>query len=187
MRIIAGKYRHRELKSPKGSATRPTSSRLREALFNIIQQQITGAHFIDLFAGSGAMGIEALSRGAAHTTFVDNHKLAIQCIRDNLSAVGAAQQTTLLPLAITQALPLLIQHPADIIYIDPPYHLMIEQQPAALYLLNWFGSYPALNDNGMLFIEQSAHIKGIANTFGTLTLQQQRRYGSSSLYLFAAD
>lgn len=88
MRVIAGTYRSRPLTAPRGTATRPTSDRLRETLFNILAPQIEGAHFADLYAGTGAVGIEALSRGAAHITFVENAAGALATLRANLNALG---------------------------------------------------------------------------------------------------
>src|SRR5438034_6802635 len=91
MRIIAGKYRGRKLKSPPSLETRPTSDRLRETLFNILAPRIKGARFLDLCAGSGAVGIEALSRGAAHAIFVDLSQRMCASIEANLQTVGAAE------------------------------------------------------------------------------------------------
>src|SRR5207248_7765316 len=88
MRIIAGRYRGRKLKSPPSLQTRPTSDRLRETLFNILAPQIDGARFLDLCAGSGAVGIEALSRGAAHVTFVDRSRKMCALIRANLAVLA---------------------------------------------------------------------------------------------------
>ena len=88
LRIIAGEFRNRLLKSPKSLQTRPTLAILRKAVFDILQPYIHQAHFLDLFAGSGLMGIEALSRGASHTTFVDNDRNAIRCIRENISLLN---------------------------------------------------------------------------------------------------
>jgi len=87
MRVIAGTYRSRPLTAPRGMATRPTSDRLRETLFNVLASQIEGAHFADLYAGTGAVGIEALSRGAAHVTFVENAASAVAALRANLAAL----------------------------------------------------------------------------------------------------
>ena len=88
MRIIAGKYRGRKLKSPPSLQTRPTSDRLRETLFNILAPRIKGARFLDLCAGSGAVGIEALSRGAAHVTLVDQSRKMCGLIETNITALG---------------------------------------------------------------------------------------------------
>src|ERR1700759_778048 len=87
MRVIAGTYRSRPLTAPRGMATRPTSDRLRETLFNVLAPRIEGARFADLYAGTGAVGIEALSRGAAHVTFVEDSAAAIAALRTNLTAL----------------------------------------------------------------------------------------------------
>src|SRR6266550_63801 len=92
MRIIAGKYRGRKLKSPPSDGTRPTSDRLRETLFNVLAPRIEGARFLDLCAGTGAVGIEALSRGAEHVTFVDQSRQMCELIEENLSALNIAQK-----------------------------------------------------------------------------------------------
>ncbi len=96
MRVIAGRARSLKLKTPEGPGTRPTTDRIKETLFNIIQGEIPGCIFIDLFAGSGGIGIEALSRGASHAYFVENGKEAIGCIQDNLSFTKFADNATLL-------------------------------------------------------------------------------------------
>src|SRR4051794_41764340 len=89
MRVIAGEWRGRPLKAPPGAATRPTSDRVREALFSILAGRVPGARVLDLFAGSGALGIEALSRGAESATFVDDATPAIAAVKANLTALGA--------------------------------------------------------------------------------------------------
>ena len=89
MRVIAGTYGGRRLQAPPGEATRPTSDRVREALFSILGDRVDGARVLDLFAGSGALGLEALSRGAASATFVDSAPAAIRAVRANLAALGA--------------------------------------------------------------------------------------------------
>ena len=87
LRVLGGKFRGRLLQSPRGSQTRPTTSMLRKAVFDILQNSIEDFRFLDLFAGSGAMGIEALSRGAKHATFVESHKDALRCINANLATL----------------------------------------------------------------------------------------------------
>jgi 16S rRNA (guanine966-N2)-methyltransferase len=96
MRIIAGKYRSRILKSLKGLALRPTSDRLRETLFNVLGPGVVGSRFLDVFAGTGAVGIEALSRGAAHVTFLENHAPATKLIRQNLDSLKITTGYTIL-------------------------------------------------------------------------------------------
>ncbi len=127
MRIIAGKYRSRILKSLKGLALRPTSDRLRETLFNILGPGIVGSRFLDVFAGTGAVGIEALSRSAAHVTFIENHAPAAKLIRQNLDSLQITTGYTILAAdALTALQKLAARHtpstpPFDFVFVDPPY------------------------------------------------------------------
>ena len=127
MRIIAGKYRSRILKSLKGLALRPTSDRLRETLFNILGPGVVGSHFLDVFAGTGAVGIEALSRSAAHVTFIENHAPAAKLIRQNLDSLKITTGYTILAAdALTALQKLAARHtpstpPFDFVFVDPPY------------------------------------------------------------------
>ena len=119
MRIIAGKWRGRPLVAPKGVATRPTSDRTREALFSMLASRIgsfEGLEVADLFAGSGALGLEALSRGAARCTFVDSDRAAIDAIRANVAALGAAADIR--PGAAEHVR---LAAPVDLAFLDPPY------------------------------------------------------------------
>src|SRR5438445_10899590 len=118
MRVIAGEFRSRRLKTLPGQALRPTPDRLREALFNILSPRIAGATFLDSYAGSGAVGIEALSRGAAHATFIEKHPAAVDLIRENLAALGLEDRANIVRGAAATALP---SHQADIYFLDPPY------------------------------------------------------------------
>jgi 16S rRNA (guanine(966)-N(2))-methyltransferase RsmD len=125
MRIIAGKYRGRRLKSPPSLGTRPTSDRLRETLFNILAPRIKGARFLDLCAGSGAVGIEALSRGAAHATFVDQSRRMCALIEANLKELTVDENEG--EVVNGEATEFLLRRakkertPFDIIFFDPPY------------------------------------------------------------------
>ncbi len=130
MRIVGGAYRGRPLSPPEGNDVRPTSDRAREAIFNILEHGLDGgvaltdASVIDLFAGSGALGLEALSRGAAHATFVETDPVALKCIRANSGAVGAARMVTLLKLDATRLPPppLATRVPCAVAFLDPPYN-----------------------------------------------------------------
>jgi 16S rRNA (guanine966-N2)-methyltransferase len=120
MRVIAGAYRGRPLKAPPGTSTRPTSDRVREALFSILGD-ISGARVLDLFAGSGALGIEALSRGASEAVFVEQSRRAAGVIRANLRAVGDPQakiRVESVPIYLARAGE---QSPFDLVFLDPPY------------------------------------------------------------------
>ena len=120
MRVIAGKYKGIPLQTPTGLQTRPTLDRVKEALFSILQFDLVGRVVLDLFAGSGALGIEALSRGAAHCHFVDHNRKAIEVIRSNLSKCKAEDNFTLTHASAEEYLT--NQNDVyDIIFLDPPY------------------------------------------------------------------
>ncbi|MCH5254036.1 MAG: 16S rRNA (guanine(966)-N(2))-methyltransferase RsmD [Lachnospiraceae bacterium] len=121
MRVIAGKARSLQLKTPKGMATRPTTDRIKETLFNMLSPYLADSVFIDLFSGSGGIGIEALSRGARHAYLVENQKDAIACIQENLKFTGLAQNATLLGQDVFGALSCIHEKEADVIFMDPPY------------------------------------------------------------------
>jgi 16S rRNA (guanine966-N2)-methyltransferase len=127
MRVIAGTYRSRILKSLKGLALRPTSDRLRETLFNVLGPNVSGARFLDLFAGTGAIGIEALSRGAEEIVFIENHAPAAKLIRQNLDSLDIRSGFTVLPMDVLRGLEMLVTRlkGADTgfhyIFLDPPY------------------------------------------------------------------
>jgi 16S rRNA (guanine(966)-N(2))-methyltransferase RsmD len=127
MRVIAGEFRSRRLKSIPGLATRPTPDRLRETLFDILAQRIEGATFLDGYAGTGAVGIEALSRGARHAFFLERSRGAIEVIRENLESLDLESRATVVtgPVLLT-----LSRYPADIVFLDPPYEL--EREYAAV-------------------------------------------------------
>jgi 16S rRNA (guanine966-N2)-methyltransferase len=123
MRVVAGIYRSRLLVAPRGVETRPTSDRLRETLFNVLAPVVRGAVAADLYAGSGALGIEALSRGAARVTFVENAPAAIAALRTNLGALGIHAEATLDARAVGTALQRLARRPPpwSLVFLDPPY------------------------------------------------------------------
>jgi 16S rRNA (guanine(966)-N(2))-methyltransferase RsmD len=127
MRVIAGTYKSRILKSLKGLALRPTSDRLRETLFNVLAPNIVGSRFVDLFAGTGAIGIEALSRGAAEIVFIENHASAATLIRRNLESLGINTGVTVLAVDALRGLAMLAARKNsgatafDQIFLDPPY------------------------------------------------------------------
>ena len=121
MRVIAGTARRMQLKAPSGTDTRPTQDIIKETLFNIIQFEIPGCIFLDLCAGSGAIGIEALSRGAKHAYFAENGREAASCIQENLKKTHFEDAGTLLRMDVLSALHQIHEKHADVIYLDPPY------------------------------------------------------------------
>lgn len=129
MRVIAGTARSLQLVTPKGEDTRPTTDRIKETLFNMIQFDIQEAVFLDLFAGSGGIGIEALSRGAKEAVFVDNSRDAYNCITQNLKHTKMEAQATVYKQDVFVALTMLeYQKKFDVIFMDPPYHKELEQR-----------------------------------------------------------
>jgi 16S rRNA (guanine966-N2)-methyltransferase len=127
MRVIAGTYRSRILKSLKGLALRPTSDRLRETLFNVLGPAVVGARFVDVFAGTGAVGIEAISRGAAEVVFIENHPPAVALIRKNLESLGVRSGAAVFDADALRGLEMLAARQKgtgaafDFVFLDPPY------------------------------------------------------------------
>ncbi len=131
MRVIAGTARSLPLKTVKGDATRPTTDRIKETLFNMLNPYIPGARFLDLFAGSGGIGIEALSRGAVHAVFVDNQKEAVKCITENLLFTRLNEKAEVLSTDVMTAILRLSdrrEEPFDVIFLDPPYEHDLEKE-----------------------------------------------------------
>ena len=127
MRVIAGSARSVPLKFPSGDFCRPTSDKIKETLFNILQTEIYGSKFLDLFAGSGQMGIEALSRGADFAAFVDSDRTCVSLIQENLEKTKLMDYAVVLSRILPKSLGLLKKYgPFDIIFMDPPYALGIE-------------------------------------------------------------
>ena len=120
MRVIAGEFRSRKLKAAPGLETRPTPDRLREALFNVLAPLIADSVFMDLYAGTGAVGIEALSRGARRAIFVERSRAAAQVIHDNLRALGLESQAE---VYTSKPAPVIERMSPDIVFLDPPYEM----------------------------------------------------------------
>lgn len=130
MRVIAGSARSLKLKTLPSDKTRPTTDRIKETLFNMLMPDIAGAHFLDLFSGSGAIGIEALSRGAREAVFVENSRDAMRIIRENLLFTKLSERARLLEEDVLSAIRRLssgIEEPFDIIFMDPPYGRELEK------------------------------------------------------------
>ena len=122
MRVIAGSARSLPLKTIEGTDTRPTQDRIKETLFNMLQSDIPGCKFLDLYSGSGAIGIEALSRGAAKAVLVENSKKAVECIKDNLTFTKLADKADVMEMDVLSAINRLKGKDVfSIVYMDPPY------------------------------------------------------------------
>lgn len=153
MRVIAGKARRLPLKTVPGMETRPTTDRIKETLFNILQNDLGDARFLDLFSGSGGIGIEALSRGAAHATFVDNSRAAVGCIRDNLKFTKLEQDAQVYQSDVLAAFSRMEgQKPFQIVFMDPPYGKDLERM-----VLEYFSSHrPSFIDEDTLIIAEAS-------------------------------
>lgn len=176
MRIIAGQWRGRKLAAPKGDATRPTADRTRETLFSMLTSRLgdfDGLQVADLFAGSGALGLEALSRGAASCLFVEQDRAAVDTIRANIAAMGARDAARVETASATQLRA--ATQPLDLILLDPPYHSGAgEVALDRLLRLGWIGAQTWISLE-TAFNEDPA-IKGLA-------LDTQRRVGKGKLSL----
>lgn len=160
MRIIAGEFRSRVLAGPKGMETRPTSDRLRETLFNVLAPRIAGARFLDLYAGSGANGLEALSRGAREAVLVEQAAPAVAAIRGNMAALGVGARARVDQVAVRRWLGNAARGdmaPFDIIFLDPPYDAA-EEYAGALELLG--GSAAGLLGPEGLVVVEHRRVRG---------------------------
>lgn len=183
LRLLGGKWKGRILKSPQGLNTRPTTGILRGAVFNICQHQIMGARFLDLFAGSGAMGLEALSRGAESAVFVEQDSRAIRSIRENIKLLQAEDGSEVLPMDIFLAINKLAksQRLFDIIYVDPPY---AKAPVVAARVLSEIEKLSLLAPHGFLFIEGSTQGPKLVLESTTLSNPKTRRFGIAQLHQF---
>ena len=151
MRVIAGKARRLALKTVPGMETRPTTDRIKETLFNILQPEIPDCRFLDLFSGSGGIGIEALSRGAESAVFVEKNAKACACIRENLTFTKLAEHGKLLNMDVLQALRSLEGEEAfDCIFMDPPYNKQLEKE-----MLERMQHVSFIDEDTMIIIEAS--------------------------------
>jgi 16S rRNA (guanine966-N2)-methyltransferase len=168
MRIIAGEFRSRRLKSLPGSNTRPTPDRLRESLFNILAPRIEGVTFLDAYAGTGAVGIEALSRGAARAIFIERSKAAAEVIRDNLRALALLDRAEVLEGRAAQYLP---HRRAGIVFLDPPYDDVKEYEAITL------------SDAPLVIAQHSTRLK-LSDQYGRLVRTRVVRQGDNSLSFY---
>lgn len=150
MRVIAGTAGSLPLKTPDGLDTRPTTDRIKETLFNMLQPHLYDAVFVDLFSGSGGIGIEALSRGARHAYFVENDKRAINCIVENLQFTKFTECATVLRQDAVSALSGICEHAVDVIFMDPPYDRGHERQ-----ILQALRDYPWVTFETLIVMEAS--------------------------------
>jgi len=180
MRIIGGTARGRTIKAPRGSAIRPTADRVREALFNILPRDVSGRRVLDLFAGSGSLSLEALSRGAASALLVDESGAAADLIRRNLETLGFTDRARIWETPVGRALGRLADEGAgyDAIFLDPPYDGGWVNR--TMPMISRAG---ILNAGGSAVAEHSARER-VDEEYGGLVRRDCRRYGGTVLSFF---
>ncbi|HEY1904353.1 MAG TPA: 16S rRNA (guanine(966)-N(2))-methyltransferase RsmD [Terracidiphilus sp.] len=185
MRIIAGSFRSRTLEAPAGMATRPTSDRLRETLFNVLAPRIKGANFLDLYAGSGAVGLEALSRAAAYVGFVERAPAALAVLRKNLDGLALTVGFRIHGAGVGAALCKMRPGVAfNIVFLDPPYDAT-EEYAATLGLLG--GNQAGLLAPDAVVIAEHRRKEKLEDRYGQLSRTRLLEQGDAALSLYAAD
>jgi 16S rRNA (guanine(966)-N(2))-methyltransferase RsmD len=189
VRIIAGSLRSRSLQAPMGLATRPTSDRLRETLFNVLAPRIEGAIFLDLYAGSGAVGMEALSRGAAGVEFVEKAPAALKVLRGNLERLGVSAGFQIHAAAVGTALRRMQAAGApgrtahfDLVFLDPPYDAL-EEYAATLGLLGRAAA-GLLADDALVIAEHNRKQR-LEECYGALKRTRLLEQGDAALSFYA--
>ncbi|HTN85023.1 MAG TPA: 16S rRNA (guanine(966)-N(2))-methyltransferase RsmD [Sorangium sp.] len=179
MRVIAGRLGGRRLAAPRGEGTRPTADRVREALFSSLGD-VTGALVCDLYAGTGALGIEALSRGARRAVFVESGRPALATLRENLAALGLDEAARVVPLPVERALDLLRDEgPFDLALLDPPYAALAKAAAAAARLAGPLG---LLAPAGRLVLEHAR--RDPSPEIAGLTCAAVRTYGDTAVSFY---
>lgn len=183
MRVVAGTAKGRKLKAPKTPGTRPVMDRVKTALFDILARRVKGIRFLDLFAGTGSIGIEALSRGATAATFIELGPEALRCVRDNLATTGFTGQSEVLR---TDAFKFLESAQAagrryDIVYVAPP-----QYQGLAAQALTQLDASPLTEPGGLVIVQvdprEGAEVRAVP--LHTLAESDERRYGSTLLLFY---
>lgn len=177
LRIISGEYGGRRIKTLQGMKLRPTSDQLRETLFNILSPRIVGARFVDAYAGSGAVGIEALSRGAAHVTFVERHPAAVACLRANLLALEIETGFSIIGRDVRRSLMQVGEF--DIFFLDPPYAEAREYEE----ILSSLGGHTTLTAATLVIAEHSKRHR-LNERYGALRCVKVKTQGDSQLSFY---
>ena len=183
MRVIAGEAKGRRLKAPKGRELRPTADRVKEALFNILPHDLSGRKVLDLFAGTGSLSVEALSRGAEEAVLVDVSKDAAQVIEENLRLLKFTAKSRVLTAPVFKSVRMLARRKErfDLIFLDPPYDKELVGET-----LKAVAAEGLLAQSGVAVAEHSVREK-VQERYGALVLTDRRRYGDTQLSFFASS
>ncbi|MBS7527454.1 16S rRNA (guanine(966)-N(2))-methyltransferase RsmD [Fusibacter paucivorans] len=179
MRVISGKARGTKLMTIEGTATRPTTDRVKEAIFSMVQQHLYEAEGLDLFAGSGALGIELLSRGGSAVSFIESSAKAVQCIRDNMQKTHLEAQGEILQMTVERDLTMLKGRSFDIVFMDPPYHKGMIKSTIETIL-----RYELLRINGIIVLEHHVDDKDSEIVSDALEVLTQKRYGITGVGVY---
>jgi 16S rRNA (guanine(966)-N(2))-methyltransferase RsmD len=181
MRVISGQSKGRRIKAPKGSEVRPTASRVKEAIFNILPHDLDGIRVLDLFAGSGALSMEALSRGAREAILIDISRKAAETIRGNLEVLGLSSRSRIWTMPAPAAIRRLSRagETFDLIFIDPPY-----DKGSVGRVVKAVMEGGLLAEAGTLVAEHSVR-EAVAESYGFLDLRDRRRYGDTVVSFFS--
>lgn len=180
MRVITGTARGRRLNELKGKETRPTTDRVKEGIFNIIQFDIEGRRVLDLFGGTGQLGIECLSRGAAHATFVDARTDAVKLIRENLALTALANRATVLTADYATVLSGAVEK-YDLVFLDPPYETKLLERSLEL-----ISQFDILHEHGIIICE-SPQEKSLPDLSAPYGKYREYRYGKIKVTVYHRD
>ena len=185
IKITGGELRSRRLRSPKGTDVRPTAARVREALFSVLGQRLDGLSVLDLFAGAGTLGIEAVSRGADRVVFVDRDRASARLLKENAELVCGLAEVEILTMDVHRALGLLARRGDrfDLVFLDPPY-----RTTDALRTVEELGRSPAtlIAEGGRVVAETDVEDE-VAPSLGELVEVQRRVYGQTAITLYAKE
>ena len=180
MRIITGEYRGRKLEAPIGNSVRPTSDKVKESIFNLLMNDVYGAVCVDLFAGTGGLGLEALSRGAEKCYFCDSSRESLGLIKTNIAKCGAQDKSVVMAGDFTKTLSSLKEQ-ADVFLLDPPYSDGLYEK-----CLNMIDSLDLLTDDGIIIAEHGKR-DYVPEEAGSLVKVREKRYGTVMLSIYRKD
>jgi 16S rRNA (guanine966-N2)-methyltransferase len=180
MRIIGGEHRGRKIEQPGSGATRPTKDRIREAVFNMIAEKVPGARVLDIFAGSGAYGLEALSRGASGAFFIEKDAEAVRIISENIAVLGVGDRAKVIAEEASVALETVKNEEGfDLVFSDPPYG-----QGMSKNILIMINQYDIVIPSGFVIIEHHMS-ESLPGTEGSLSICKQKTYGDIRISVFS--
>jgi 16S rRNA (guanine(966)-N(2))-methyltransferase RsmD len=183
MRIGSGELRGRRVRAPRGERTRPTGGRLKKSLFDVLAPRLEGTRVLDLYAGSGSLALEALSRGASMAVVVERDRKAVGAIRRNVEELGLSGRVEVLSQEVTGALPRLVHRGLrfDVVFADPPYRSNELEK-----LLLYFGKVDLLAEGGLIALEHH-HKRELRESYGPLVRTRILKSGESSVSLYERE